>query len=92
VLRTSENSIRLTAFNDPPRTHDRNFVRYVPHDSEIMCNEEKCHIALSLNASEEIENLGTHGYVERGDRLVRDNEPRRQRERPRNGDSLTLPA
>ena len=47
---------------------------------------------LVLELVEQLEHLRLNGYIQRGDRLVADNQLRIDRERPRDADALALPA
>jgi hypothetical protein len=78
--------------HDPTEVHDRNPVGDVPHDREVVRDEQIGELELLLQLLEQIDDLRLDGDVERGDRLVRDDEVRVERERSRETDPLALAA
>ena len=60
--------------------------------TEIVRDEDVGEPELVLEVVEEVDDLGLDRHVERGDRLVGDDQPRIQGERTRDADPLSLPA
>ena len=67
-------------------------VRHVPHDREVVRNEDQRQPELLLEIGEKIEDLCLDGDVERRDRLVADDELGFGDQRPGDADALRLPA
>ncbi len=67
-------------------------MRDVPHDAEIVRDEEIGEAQLRLQVGEEVEDLRLDRDVERRDRLVGDDELRREHERAGDRDALALAA
>src|SRR5690554_3288249 len=61
-------------------------------DGQVMAHENVGEIALRPQSLQEIEDLGLHRSVERGGRLVEEDHPWVEDQRPGNGDALTLAA
>ena len=57
-----------------------------------MRDEEIADPEVALHRDEQVEDLRLDGHVQRGHRLIADDDSRARRERPRDGDALTLPA
>ena len=64
----------------------------MPHDVEVVRDEDVGQAELPLEILEQIEDLRLHRDVERRDRLVADDELRVHRERARDADPLPLAA
>src|SRR5581483_10618030 len=64
----------------------------MPDHREIMGDEHVGQPELFAQRLEQVDDLGLDRNVERGDRLVTDDEVRLRRERSRNADTLTLSA
>lgn len=64
----------------------------VPHDLEVVADEEVAHAEVALQVHEQVEDLALHGQVERGDGLVADDELGLQRQGPGDADALELAA
>ena len=83
---------------DRPRLHDLAVLHHVDplghlsHDVEVVGDEKHCHLELALKLAQEGENLGLDGHVERGSRLVGDQEIRLIGKCHRNHHPLALPA
>src|SRR5579883_1769484 len=60
------------ALDDPSRIHHRDLVGAPGDDAEIMRDEDEGHVALTLFARQEVEDLRLDGDVERRRRLVGD--------------------
>ena len=78
--------------DDLAEVHDGDVVGDVLHDRQVVRDEEVREAELVLQLLEQVEHLRLDRDVERGDRLVADDELRVERERPRDADALTLTA
>ena len=78
--------------HDPAEVHHRDPVRDVADHAEIVRDEEVGEPEPLLEVFEQVDHLGLDGHVERGDRLVADDELGVQRERPGHPDALALAA
>ncbi len=58
---------------------------------EIVGNEHQRQTEIPLKIFKQIQDLGLDGNIQRGDRLVRDDQLRLRCQRPRDGDTLPLP-
>lgn len=63
--------------------HHRDAVADVLDDTEVMRDEKVREVQSLLEVEHQVQNLRLHRNVERGDWLVRDNEPRVHRQRAR---------
>ena len=72
--------------------HDRDAVGNVMHHQQVMGDEQIGHAQLFLQVLEHIDHLRLNGHVQRGDRLVTDDELGVHRQRAGNADALTLAA
>ena len=63
-----------------------------PDDRQIVRNEQVGQAALGLQVVEQVEHLRADGHVQRGNRLVGDDELRLHDQRAGNADALTLTA
>ena len=71
------------ALDDPPQVHHRDPVGGLRNHAEIVGDEQDRHAELGHQRLHEVEDLGLDGHIERGGRLVRNEEPRAGRERHR---------
>jgi hypothetical protein len=79
-------------FDDDPEVHDRDLVGDLPDHRQVMRDEQVGHVPLPLQIAQQVEDAGLDAHVQRGDRLVQDQDPRPQRQRPGDADALPLPA
>ena len=70
--------------------HDCHPGRNMLHDLEVVSNEKISETQLFLQILHEIDDLSLNRYIQRGDRLITDDELRFDRECARNTDSLPL--
>ena len=63
-----------------------------PHHFQIVADEEISELVALLQIAQEIDDLRLHRHVERGGRLIQDQELRLEHERTGNGDALALAA
>ena len=75
-----------------PEIHDEDVVRDVPDDAEVVRDEQVGKAQLGLEVGQEVQDLRLDRHVERRDRLVGDEELRREHQRARDGDALALAA
>ena len=78
--------------DDLTGVHDHDPVADLGHDAQVVSHEQHAHAELRAQRAEQLEDLGLDGDVERGGRLVRDQESRLARQRHRDQDPLTHPA
>ncbi len=72
--------------------HDCNAIADVLHHAQVVGDEQVGQAVLFLQVLQEVQNLGLHGHVEGGDRLVEDDQLRIQRQGPGDADALPLAA
>ena len=83
-----EQGRRRRALHHAPGIHDRDLVGAAGDDAEIMGDQDHRHVPAALLARQQIENLRLDRHVERGGRLVRDQQFRFAGQRDRNRDPL----
>ena len=83
---------RRRHLDDAAEVHDRDPVRDVPDDREVVRDEQVREVELVLQRLEQVDDLRLDRDVERGDRLVRDDEVRVDGERAGDADPLALAA
>jgi hypothetical protein len=88
VLGPVEQLERGRLLHDLAGVHDRHVVRRLRHDTHVVGDEEHRHPALAAQVVEQVEHLRLHGDVERGRRLVGDEQPRLAGDR--HGDAYAL--
>ena len=77
---------------DAPEVHDRDAVADVLDDAHVVGDEDVRQPEFALEVLEQVQDLGLDGDVERGDRLVADDEVRLEDERAGDPDPLALAA
>ena len=88
VMRAVEHDVCRAELLQPTEIENGDPVRDVADDAEIVRDEEVRDLLLRLQLDEEVEDRRLDGDVERGGRLVADDELRVARERTRDRDSL----
>ena len=78
--------------DDAPDIHHGDAVADMAHHAEIMRDEQHRQPQPVLQVEQQIDDLGLHGNIERGYRLVGDHQRRIERQRARNADALALAA
>ena len=78
--------------DDLAEVHDRDLVADVPDHGQVVRDHHVGQAQLVLQVLEQVDDLGLDRYVERGDRLVGDDQLGPQRERAGNPDALPLAA
>ena len=74
MTRIGEHARRLARLDDLSLPHHDHVVGDAPDDVEVMGDEQHRHAELGLQVLEQLEDLRLHGDVERGRRLVGDQE------------------
>jgi hypothetical protein len=83
---------RRRGLDDPSRVGDHDPVADARRDTEVVRHEQQRRPALPGRRREQVEHPRLHGDIERGRRLVGDDEPRIARERHRDHHTLAQPA
>ena len=78
--------------HDVAQVHDRDAMRDLPNDGEIVCDEQVGDPELLLEIAQEVEDLGLDRDVERRHGLVADDELGPQGDGPGDPDALALAA
>jgi hypothetical protein len=84
--------VRGRQLDDLAEVHDRDAVAHVPHDGEVVRDEDDGQAEVALELAQEVQDLRLDRHVERGDRLVGHDELRLQRDRAGHADALALAA
>ena len=92
MVRSGEQLSRRRFLHDPTGVHRQHPVGHLGDHAEIVGDEHDRRAVLTLEAGEQVEELGLHGDVERGRRLVGDEQLGAQGQRHRQHDPLTHPA
>ena len=92
VTRRAVQVLDLGHLDDLAEVHHRDAVADVLHDREVVGDEEVGQAELALEVLEQVDDLRLDGDVERGDRLVADDELRVQRQGSGDADALALAA
>jgi hypothetical protein len=79
-------------FHDEPEVHDRDLIGHLPDHRQVVGDEQVGQAPFALQVAQQIEDAGLDAHVQRGDRLVQDQDPRLQRQGPGDADTLALPA
>ncbi len=74
------------------QVHDRDAVRHVLDDRQVVGDEDEGQAVAGLHVLEQVEDLGLHRHVERGDGLVADDQLRVGDDRAGDRDALALAA
>ncbi len=74
MLGIVEKDINRGSLNDPAGVHDRDPVSHLRDHPEVMGDQQDAHAVLLLEIPQQGEYLGLNRHVERGRRLVRDEE------------------
>ena len=92
VPRMREQLVDGCFFYDLTRVHHHDARAQVGDHPEVVGDEDHRHAQPGLERPQEVENLGLHRHVERGRRLVRDEQPRLAGEREREQCALAHPS
>ena len=88
VLRVGEQVGDVGAFDDLAGIHHQHLVGHLGDHAEIVGDEQDRHAEPALQVAQQIEDLRLDGDVERGGRLVGDQQRRLARQRHRDHDAL----
>src|SRR5579862_812948 len=92
VLRIGVDVFTVSKFDDVAKIHHRDARAYVLDRREVVRDEEIGQVEFALQIGQQIEYLRLNGHIERGDRLIGNDELGIQRQRPRDTDTLPLAA
>ncbi len=87
-----EHGLDRSELGDTAEIHDHHAVGDVVHDVEIVADEQIGKPETVLQIHQQVQDLGLDRLVQRGDRLVEDDQPRAQRQCARDVDALALTA
>ena len=92
VLRSREQLLHGRRLDDLAVVHDGDAIGQVGDDAHVVGDQHDRRAGLVAQLAQQVEDLGLHRDVERGRRLVGDDDRRVERERHRDDDALLLPA
>ncbi|MCY1295760.1 hypothetical protein D9M70_451170 [compost metagenome] len=92
VLRSVEHLGGTAHLHQHALLHHRHAIRDLGHHAEVMGHEHHAHALLGLDAADQVQDLCLRGHVERGGRLVGDQQRRFERERHGDHHALALAA
>jgi len=92
VQRPAEDHASRSLFDDPAEIHDRNRIRDMPHYADVVRHEQIGQPEPHLHLREQVDHLCPYRDVERGYRLVGDDEIGPQHQRPGDADAPALAA
>ncbi len=92
MARIEINRIAIRHLHHPPEIQHHHPVGNLPHDRKIMADENQRHAKIFLQFNQQIHNLRLNGNIERTHRLIADHQLGPHNHRPRNADTLVLPA
>ena len=92
MLRVLVDRLALADLDDLAEVHDGDAVGDLPDHRQVVRDEDVGQVEVTLQVAQQVEDLRLDRHVERGDRLVADDQLRRQRERARDADALALAA
>ena len=84
--------VGVRQLDDLAEVHDRHAVAHVAHDRQVVGDEDERQPEVALEVAQQVEDLRLDRDVERGDRLVGDDQLRLERERAGDADALALAA
>ena len=87
-----EEFVRRTLLDDAAEIHNGNFIGELPHDLEIMTDEEISHAETGLQVLQKIDDLSCHGNVESRNGLIADDKFGVEHQCAGEDDALPLPA
>ena len=92
MLRVLDHLLRRSLLDDATQVHDADTVRHVLNHRQVVADEQVGQPELSLQILHEVEDLRLDGHVQGRDRLVGDDQVRRQSQRTSKTDALELAA
>ncbi len=60
----------VSLLHDPAGVHHGDPIRHVGHHAEVVSDQDEAHLALRLQVFQKLHDLGLHGHVQGGGRLV----------------------
>ena len=91
MMRAAEDALGGAELHDAAEIEHGDLVGEIPHDAQVMRDEDIAHLPLGLEVGEEIEDRRLHRDVERRGRLVADDEARLAGKSAGDGDTLLEP-
>ena len=88
MLRIAEDVLDRAGLHHPASVHDHYLGGHIGDDAEIVRDEQHRHAQLALQRADQLEDLRLDRDVERGGRLVRDEQRRPADERHRDHRAL----
>src|SRR3984885_2622679 len=88
MMRRAPDLVGRARLHQPPEVEDRDPVREVAHDPEVVADEQIAHLLSALKVVQEVEDRGLDRDVESRGWLIADNDLRVARARPRDRDAL----
>ena len=88
MLRGKEHLINRSNLDDLSRVHHRHAVRDIGDHAKVVGNVDDRHIELLLQFADQFQNLRLNGHIQRGSRLITDQDLRAAGHRGRNDDAL----
>ncbi len=79
-------------FDDASGLHDGDARGKLRDDGQAVRNQQVRECEIALQILQQFQNLRANGNVERGNRLIRDDQARTEHQRARNADTLALAA
>ena len=92
MLRVGVQLVALRLLDDPAEIHHRHLIGEMLHDREVVRDEQVRDVALLLQVIQQVEDLRLDRNVQRRNRLVADDEIRRERQGAGDADALPLAA
>ena len=92
MLRIFQDVIDAAVFDDLSLLHHADAIRDLAHDAEVVGDEQHRHAEPALQLAQQLEDLRLYGDVERGGRLICDQQVRFVGERHGDHDALALAA
>ena len=89
MQRTGKQLIYLGIFHRMPRIHHEYPIGHLTHHAHIVCDEHHRGTEFCFHAVDELQNLCLYGHIERGCRLIANQEVRIGGKCHRNHDTLT---
>ena len=92
MARRLEHRLGLGDLHHPAQVHHGHPVRQVAHQPQVVRHEQDGQVQPFLKLQQQVDHLSLHRHVKGRDQLVGDQALGFQRQRPRDADTLPLPA
>lgn len=92
MVRRAEQGRGVRDPHQPAEIHDRDTMRDMPDHRQIVRYEHLGQAETFLQILHQVDDLRLNRNIQRRNRFVRDDQPRLDRQSPRDGGALTLPA